>query len=513
MSRNYRYIDLSYPFSEMWRDRDPWDEACKLQGEVYREVEGRRTLQFSQGGNSFFIKLHDGVGWQEIAKNLLTFRKPIVGARQEYLAIKAMQSLGLDTMRTAAYAETGANPATRKSFLVTHDLSPADSLETICGQWPSTPPAFRFKQNIIEELARIARRMHENGIFHRDFYLCHFLLPDACVPSDKSMPENLRLHVIDLHRALIKPFAFRWTRWQVKDLAALYFSTLDCGFSRQDYFRFIRLYTGRPLRVVFQQQRKFWQRVYQRAMSFQQREYRKRLRSVSSQLYQSTDENQRTDRFEQMAVYKKSIAGPELETFLKDPDGAMEQGVMLKDGDSTTVVRLPLAGQDVVVKRYNIQNTGYLLRRLFRPSRAWYCWRNAHWLTELGLDTAAPLLMIERRWGRLRREAWFVTQWRDGDSLQSMIESQGGDSEDWQHVMSQVKQFLDRLHQSRFVHGDMKSSNILLDNGGLVILDLDSMRPEWWNASLKKYSQRDWKRFKANWADKSSMPATGFDSE
>ena len=248
-------------------------------------------------------------------------------------------------------------------------------------------------------------------------------------------------------------------------------------------------------------------------MSFQQREYRKRLRSVSSQLYQSTDENQRTDRFEQVAVYKKSIAGPELETFLKDPDGAMEQGVMLKDGDSTTVVRLPLAGQDVVVKRYNIQNTGYLLRRLFRPSRAWYCWRNAHWLTELGLDTAAPLLMIERRWGRLRREAWFVTQWRDGDSLQSMIESQGGDSQDWQHVMSQVKQFLDRLHQSRFVHGDMKSSNILLDNGGLVILDLDSMRPEWWNASHKKYSQRDWKRFKANWADKSSMPATGFDSE
>ena len=79
--------------------------------------------------------------------------------------------------------------------------------------------------------------------------------------------------------------------------------------------------------------------------------------------------------------------------------------------------------------------------------------------------------------------------------------------------MSQVKQFLDRLHQSRFVHGDMKSSNILLDNGGLVILDLDSMRSEWWNASLKKYSQRDWKRFKANWADKSSMPATGFYSE
>lgn len=506
MKKRYRYMELSDPFRDVWQDQDPWDAASKLRGEVYRQVEGRRTLQFSQGGESFFIKLHEGVGWKEVAKNLLTFRKPIVSARQEFLAIKAMQALGLDTMKTAAYAESGANPAARKSFLVTHDLSPADSLETICQQWPNSPPAFRFKHRIVEELARIARLMHESGIFHRDFYLCHFLLPDACLPSATKNPETLRLHVIDLHRALIRPFAFRWTRWQVKDLAALYFSTLDCGFSRQDYYRFIRAYTGQPLRVVFQQQRNFWQKVYRRAMSFQQREYRKRLRSVSSQLYRNTEENQYITRFDQVAVYKKSMTGQELDAFLKDPDAAMAKGTMLKDGDSTTVVRLSLAGQEVVVKRYNIQNTGYLLRRLFRPSRAWYCWRNAHWLSELGIDTAAPLLMIERRWGRLRREAWFVSEWREGLSLQSMIESASADDLRWPSVISQIKWFLDRLHQSRFVHGDMKSSNILLDDENLIILDLDSMRPEWMNASLRKYSQRDWSRFRANWSNKAQVP-------
>lgn len=506
MTRRYRAVELSQDFEQIWQNRDPWQEASKLQGEIYRQVSGRRTLQFSEGDQSYFIKLHEGVGWKEIVKNLLTFRKPIVGARQEYLAIQAMHKIGLDTMQTAGFAEIGLNPAARQSFLITHDLSPAESLETICRQWPDTPPPLPFKWQIVEELARIARVMHENGIFHRDFYLCHFLLPAACQPSLSGQSETLRLHVIDLHRALIKPLAFRWTRWQVKDLAALYFSTLECGFTRRDYFRFIRSYTGKPLREVFGEQRAFWQKVQRRAMAFDRREYRKRLRSLTRRLYRNTEDTVREDSFNQVALYKKSLTGDDVSTFLKDPDEAMKQSEMLKDGDSTTVVRLSLAGQEVVVKRYNIQSVGYLLRRLFRPSRAWYCWRNAHWLDEIGIDTAAPLMMIERRWGWLRREAWFVSEWRPGKSMQAQIESLGTDDRCWEPIIRQLGQFLRALHRSRFVHGDMKSSNFLLDKNSLIVLDLDSMRPEWTNTSLQKYSQRDWRRFWANWPNDEPLP-------
>ena len=167
---------------------------------------------------------------------------------------------------------------------------------------------------------------------------------------------------------------------------------------------------------------------------------------------------------------------------------------------------LSLAGQEVVVKRYNIQSSGYLLRRLFRPSRAWYCWRNAHWLQTLGIETGEPLIMIERRWGWLRREAWFVSAWRQGESIQSLIESLDANDNRWAEIVHQVRRFLERLHRSRFVHGDMKSSNLLLENGNLIVLDLDSMRPEWMNSTLHKYSQRDWNRFWANWSQESLLP-------
>ena len=42
-----------------------------LDGEPYRVAPGRRTLRVELGGHGYFIKQHTGVGWSEIAKNLL----------------------------------------------------------------------------------------------------------------------------------------------------------------------------------------------------------------------------------------------------------------------------------------------------------------------------------------------------------------------------------------------------------------------------------------------------------
>jgi heptose I phosphotransferase len=41
-----------------------------LQGEVFRELEGRRTLRTEVAGRGYFVKIHRGAGWAEIVKNL-----------------------------------------------------------------------------------------------------------------------------------------------------------------------------------------------------------------------------------------------------------------------------------------------------------------------------------------------------------------------------------------------------------------------------------------------------------
>ena len=67
-------IFLAPPFSELWKDADPFAEAAALEGEEFRKVKSRRTFRFEVEGRGFFAKIHHGVGWREIFKNLFQFK-------------------------------------------------------------------------------------------------------------------------------------------------------------------------------------------------------------------------------------------------------------------------------------------------------------------------------------------------------------------------------------------------------------------------------------------------------
>ena len=58
-----------------WGDTPPCAAARELSGEVFRDVADRRTLRVEIGRRGYFAKLHFGVGWAEILKNLLTLRR------------------------------------------------------------------------------------------------------------------------------------------------------------------------------------------------------------------------------------------------------------------------------------------------------------------------------------------------------------------------------------------------------------------------------------------------------
>lgn len=226
--------------------------------DVYRQREGRTTLRLQLGDRGFFLKLHTGAGWREIVKNLLQGRLPVLGAVNEYRAALALEHLGVDTLSVAAYAATGGNPATRQSLLVSDELAGTVSLEAFCAHWSSVPPAPHVRMRLIARLADSARRMHEGGINHRDFYLCHFH-----VDPDTLATRTPRCYLIDLHRAQMRASTPR--RWRVKDLAGLYFSAMDCGLTHRDLLRFLRHYSSAGLRRALVEEAETWRRVSERA--------------------------------------------------------------------------------------------------------------------------------------------------------------------------------------------------------------------------------------------------------
>ena len=235
---------LAEPFKSLWAGRDPFVEVEALHGEVYRELEGRRTLRTEAAGNGYFVKIHRGIGWGEIFKNLLTAKLPVLGAGQEWKAIQRLHEVGVPTMTAVAYGERGQNPATQHSFSVTEELAPTVSLEDFSIDWVKQPPAPALKWALIAEVARMTGMMHRAGVNHRDCYICHFLLH-----TDKPVrADDFKLSVIDLHRAQTRARITR--RWRDKDLAGLYFSALDIGLTQRDKLRFLRGYFRQPLRQV-----------------------------------------------------------------------------------------------------------------------------------------------------------------------------------------------------------------------------------------------------------------------
>ena len=260
---------LDEPWRSLWAGKDPFVAVEALEGEVFRELEGRRTLRTEVAGRGYFIKIHHGIGWGEMLKNLLSLRLPVLGAQNEWRAIQRLRELGVDSMRAVAYGQRGHNPARRRSFLVTEELAPTVSLEDYSLDWVELPPPVRLKRVLITRVAEMARRMHAGGVNHRDFYICHFLLHLDPPPT----AERLRLSLIDLHRAQVRARTPR--RWRDKDLAALYFSALDIGLTSRDLLRFVAAYFARPLRHVLSEETALLSGLASEALRLQARFARK----------------------------------------------------------------------------------------------------------------------------------------------------------------------------------------------------------------------------------------------
>ncbi len=246
-------------------------EACmQLQGKLFRNVPGRKTMRVELGGKSYFIKQHFGVGWGEVFKNLLSLKLPILGALTEVRAIQKLSQLGIASTPLVAYGQRGSNPAAMQSFVITDDLGDIISLEEMLMDSQSYPVPEDSKRLMLTAVAKIAAKLHGAGqskaLAHRDFYLCHFVLS-----RQNALANHYDLHLIDLHRMLQNQSPNG--NAVMKDIAGLYFSMLQNGLDAQDLSIFKQHYLP--------QTAAFWEKVETRAnkllTKFNSRKFQQRL--------------------------------------------------------------------------------------------------------------------------------------------------------------------------------------------------------------------------------------------
>jgi len=200
-------------------------------GEVAKSaVVDRRTdrIQLTGQGDEFvgFLKRHRRPRWSEYLKACLRLTRPTLGARGEWEAIWRFHEAGLPTMTPVAFGEDHAG-----SFVLTESLEPARKLSALAIE-PTLEAASRHR--LVREVADLARRMHDAGLHHQDFYLGHLL----CRLDQPHEP----VYVLDLGRA--RRLRRLGSRWIIKDLAQLHYSS---GIlTATDRLRFMTKYLGRP---------------------------------------------------------------------------------------------------------------------------------------------------------------------------------------------------------------------------------------------------------------------------
>lgn len=203
--------------------------------------------------------------------------------------------------------------------------------------------------------------------------------------------------------------------------------------------------------------------------------------------------------------------------YLDDPERAFADGERyLKSGNSATVTGFEVDDIGLVVKRYNLKDFGHRLRRCWRPSRAACSWRNANLLRFLEIATAEPVAMLETRFGPFRGRAYFFMRHVVGVDLFAYMTSALIAEADKQAMSAAVACLFRRLASNKIAHGDMKASNIIVENGKPVLIDLDAMQLHGKAAKFIPAFQRDLDRFFQNWnehAETHAMFARAFESD
>lgn len=270
-----------------------FDCLINVSGKVYRIVKSRKTEEIKIDGSNYFIKKHYPISWKEFFKNIISFKNPLVNASHEYQAIIALKKLGINTLEVAAVASKNYNgfcynitklvlgEIGTTSFLITKSIEPNIELDKFCELLIHDTYYYKLKRALIKHIAETTRKIHLNGLNHRDYYLCHYLLN-----LDKNMVmqfkndlrscENVKLikshildniYLIDLHRMQIRSSTPE--RYIIKDLSSLLFSARNLKLTKADKLRFIKNYIKisdkRKFKTFMHNEKSFWRAVLYKA--------------------------------------------------------------------------------------------------------------------------------------------------------------------------------------------------------------------------------------------------------
>ncbi|MFW5450647.1 MAG: lipopolysaccharide kinase InaA family protein [Methylophagaceae bacterium] len=330
----------------------------------------------------------------------------------------------------------------------------------------------------VEALLTLVATLHNYGIYQADFHLENILISDDCL----SLIDLASMEVESLNESLSKQ----------KSLANLAMLAVQFQPKQQQL-------------IVDHLQQYYQLRNWQfdsaeqdKCNAYISKAWQKRKTIYLNKLFRHCTMTAYHKTFTQQYGFCRSFYKLVGDAFIDDIDDLVSNGQILKAGNSSTVAHVSYAGQELVIKRYNIKNFWHFLSRCYRPSRAAVSWRNGNLLQLLGVATPRPLGFIENRFGLFRKTAYLICERSSGQELTSVFR----DRAPLENELSQLRDIFEIFKEYKISHGDMKATNLLLTKDGKIeLLDLDTMQEHKCSRSFNSAFDKDKHRFIKNWQD------------
>ena len=333
---------------------------------------------------------------------------------------------------------------------------------------------------VLSSVMEIMAKLHDQGVIQKDIHLANFLLSDG------------EVHTIDgggIRRKTTQ--------------------ALDEGPSITNLALFFAQFLARhdelvPSAFACYEMARGWNedpRRFDRLTSeiFRSRETRKR--AYIGKTFRDCTRFVCYPSFTRFMVCERGVFTEEMQALLEEPDAFIDNGSIIKRGNSSTVSLVHLSDRSLVVKRYNIKGPFHGLRRAFRKSRAWISWTNAFLMEFLDIPALKPVALIENRLGPFRSSAYLITEYVEGpDALECLRKIKTSNGE-----LEALVNILHKLSESQISHGDLKATNFLMSKSGPVMIDLDAMREHKNSQQFARAFKKDLERFMENWRDNQTL--------
>jgi len=335
--------------------------------------------------------------------------------------------------------------------------------------WDSTDEP-QVRQNLLVTVAAELAKHHEKGVVQKDLHLGNFLL------------KQQKVFVLDPSQMHFQPDAVG--RKQTMGQLALLTSILP----KEDEHSVRQLYDEYARARGWECTASDTDLLGRRLVAARKR----RIRTALKKCMRTSKRHRRIDRGNLRAVLAREVCdAPGFSDFVINLDQLMEQGRILKKGNTSFVSHINFARREIVVKRYNHKGFIHSLRHSLKGSRARRCWLHAHRLGIVGVSTPPPLAFIEEWRGPLVWQSYFVTEYVHGKKLHDFLRPGQRTANEQAEIHRQVQQLVRKLGENRITHGDLKHTNILITERGPVLTDLDSMIAHRRTSFLKLRHARD----------------------